>query len=158
MRERDLNPRFVDRDLSNHVSPILSQFTFGSSHSLRLVIAVDIKDILRSETQDSLQCMRNREGNVSWVALVNFDGHRNSRRGREREFRRGQASRGAGRARNGRVTPAVDDPCGAIEYLPTRRLVRVRARVALSASDAFGHRMAISDAISILKLSFSRKF
>ncbi|CAL1673348.1 unnamed protein product [Lasius platythorax] len=23
---------------------------------------------------------------------------------------------------NGRVTPAVDDPCGAIEYLPTRRL------------------------------------
>lgn len=49
----------------------------------------------------------------------------------ELEFRpwRGRISRSRSRSRaNERVAPAVDDPCGAIEYLPTRRSARLLAR------------------------------
>lgn len=49
-----------------------------------------------------------------------------------------RVSQRAYRRTNERVAPAVDDPCGAIEYLPTRRSARLLARDRLAL--LVGHR------------------
>jgi len=78
---------------------------------------------------------------------ANFDGLSN-RKGRPASFGRGEDELNRAGRVNGRVTPAVDDLCGAIEYLPTRRLARSRSRHSFGSWRLrFGYGITIMDRI-----------